>query len=135
MRAPSTRIEPENQRRMRAGRAGKTRYCEHCGAELHPKRGGRPPKFCDAAFRKAAFRSKKWETSAGRYRTPEAGRNAENRPLVSKGYKADFVGRTPSIVGPHIVIETEIITGRIWHSVVGPDGVWCEVARLHRGGR
>jgi hypothetical protein len=108
------------------GRAG---HCQQCGAELHPKRGGRPPKFCGAACRKAAFRSKKWETSAGRYRTPEAGRNAENRPLVSNGYKADFVDRVFSVVGPQIVIEREIISGRTWESVVSPDGVACQVAR------
>jgi len=103
--------------------------CQHCGAELHGKRVGRPPKFCDAACRKAAFRSKQWENSVERYRTPEAGRNAENQPLVSNGYKANFVGRTSSIVGPARVIETEIIAGRIWEPVVSPDGICCEVAR------
>ena len=103
--------------------------CQHCGAELHRKRVGRPPKFCDAACRKAAFRSKQWENSTGRYRIAEAGRNAANQPLVSDGYKANFVGRTSSIVGPAKVIEREIIAGRIWESVVSPDGVACQVAR------
>jgi hypothetical protein len=111
------------------GRAGKARCCEHCGEPLRPKRGGRPPKFCDAACRKAAFRSKQWENSAGSYEGPQAGRNGENRPLVSNGYKADFVGQTPSIVGPLIVIEREIISGRTWESVVSPDGVTCQLAR------
>jgi hypothetical protein len=36
---------------------------------------------------------------------------------------------TPSIIGPQVVIETEIIANRIWQSVISPDGVYCEVAR------
>jgi hypothetical protein len=40
-----------------------------------------------------------------------------------------------TFIGPQVVIVTEIITGRIWQSVVSADGVWCEVARVRRGGR
>jgi hypothetical protein len=125
----SLRIPTAQPLRLRPGNAP---YCEHCGAPLHPKRGGRRPKFCDADCRKAAFRARNW---ARRYWTPEAGRNARNRPLVSTSRKGGFAGRTPSIIGPQSVIETEIIAGRIWESVVSPDGVKCKVARVHRGGR
>jgi hypothetical protein len=131
------KVDPDSSLRILTAqplrlRAGNARYCEHCGAPLRPKRGGRRPKFCDADCRKAPFRARDW---VRRYRTPGAGGNVRNRPYVSTSCKDGFAGRTPSIIAPQVVIATEIITGRIWQSAVSPDGVSCEVARVRRGGR
>jgi hypothetical protein len=124
-------ITPPNRQLSTAPRrhAGNAYCCEYCSRLLRPKRGSRRQKFCEASCRKRAFRARKW---ASRYRTPGAGRPVQNRPSISKSYKRDFADRTPSIVGPQIVIEREIIAGRDWKSVVSPDGVTCEVARYRR---
>jgi hypothetical protein len=121
-----------NDGRTSTGRrrhAGNAYWCEYCSRRLRPKRGSRRQRFCDAGCRKRAFRARKW---ANRNRTPWAGRSVQNRPSISKSYKADFADRAPSIVGPRIVIEREIISGRDWKSEVSPDGVTCEVGRYRR---
>ena len=114
---------------VRRRHAGNAYCCEYCSRPLRPKRGSRRQKFCDTGCRKRAFRARKW---ANRFRTPRAGRPVQNRPSISKSYKHDFADRAPSIVGPQIVIEREIITGRDWESVVSSDGVTCEVTRYRR---
>jgi hypothetical protein len=136
LRAPSTPIEPENQRRMRAGRAGNAFVCSNCGTALTPNRASRRQRYCSYTCRDEARRSRNFAISATTRRgNPAIPRSVENRPLVSTSCKDGFAGRTTtSIIGPQVVIVTEIITDRIWHSVVSPDGVWCAVARVRKGG-
>jgi len=136
LRASSTPIESKNQRRARAGRAGNAFVCSNCGAPLNPKRGSRRQLYCSNRCRDEARRTRNFAVSgATRRGSPAIPRSVENRPLVSTSCKNGFAGRTPSIIGPQIVIETEIIAGRIWRSVVSPDGVCCEVTQraIHGG--
>ena len=136
LRTPSTLIEPENQRRVRAGRAGNAFVCSNCGAVLTPNRASRRQRYCSYTCRDEARRARNFAVSATTRRGSSAiPRSAENRHLVSASCRDGLAGRTPSIIGPQSVIETEIIAGLIWQSVVSPDGVWCEVARVRRGGR
>ena len=117
------------KKRNQGGRAGNAVYCQRCGAKLHPKRASRRQLYCSYRCRDEARRGRNFAVSATTRRgSPAIPRSVENRPLVSTSCKNGFAGRTPSIVGPQIVIETEIIAGRIWKSVVSPDDVCCEVA-------
>ena len=112
------------------GRAGNAVCCQKCGKPLHPKRGSRRQQYCSYKCRDEARRDRNFAVSATTRRGRKAiPRPVENQPLVSNGYKADFAGRDFSIVGPAKVIEREIIAGRIWESVVSPDGVTCQIAR------
>ena len=112
------------------GRAGNAVCCQKCGKPLHPKRGSRRQQYCSYKCRDEARRDRNFAVSATTRRgSPAIPRSVENRPLSSKGYKADFVGRASSIIGPRIVIEREIISDRTWESVVSPDDVTYEVAR------
>src|SRR6516165_12083582 len=111
-------------------RAGNAVCCQKCGKPLHPKRGSRRQQYCSYKCRDEARRDRNFAVSATTRRGRKAiPRPVENQPLVSNGYKADFAGRDFSIVGPAKVIEREIIAGRIWESVVSPDGVTCQIAR------
>ena len=113
----------------KGGRAGNALCCQKCGKPLHPKRGSRRQRYCGYKCRDEARRSRNFAASASTRRGSQAiPRSVENQPLVSNGYKADFVGRASSIVGPAKVIATEIIVGRSWESAVSPDGVPCMVA-------
>ena len=117
------------KKRNQGGRAGNAVYCQRCGAKLHPKRASRRQLYCSYRCRDEARRGRNFAVSATTRRgSPAIPRSVENRPLVSTSCKNGFVGRTPSIIGPQIVIETEIIAGRSWKSVVSPHGVCCEVA-------
>ena len=117
---------------LRHGNAG---ACTVCGKLINPKRGSRRQRYCSYRCRDEARRGRNFAVSATtRKGSPAVPRSVENRPLVSNGYKADFVVRPPCIVGPAIVIEREIIAGRSWESVTSPDGVCCQVAR-YRGVR
>jgi len=98
-------------------RPGYAPRCEYCGADLRPK-GGRPPKFCDSACRKRAFRTRNWN---GQWGTTGAGTKRPRRPLKSKAdFKRFCRPNPPSIVGPKAVVETEIVAGRSWESVTSP---------------
>jgi hypothetical protein len=119
-------LAKENQ----AGRAGNAVCCQKCGEPLHPKRGSRRQLYCSYKCRDEARRQRNFAASgATRYPSQGIPRSVENQPLSSNGCKADFVVRPPCIVGPARVIETEVIAGRSWESVVSPDGVTCQVAR------
>ena len=134
------KIDPENSHstltaqplRLRAGNATK---CFVCGSSIKPKRASRRQKFCCYECRDSARRARNFAVSATTRRgSPAIPRSVENRALVSTSCKDGSAGRTSSIIGPRAVIEREIIAGRIWQSVVSPDGVRCEVARVRRGG-
>jgi len=112
-----------------AGRAGNAVCCQKCGKLLHPKRGSRRQQYCSYKCRDEARRARNFAASATTRRGSQPiPRSVENQPLVSNGCKADFVVRPPCIVGPAIVIEREVIDGRIWESVTSPDGVVTQVA-------
>ena len=116
--------------RNQGGHAGNAIYCQHCGAKLHPKRASRRQLYCSYRCRDEARRARNFAVSATTRRgRPAIPRSVENQPLVSTSCKDGFAARTPSIIGPQIVIETEIIANRTWQSVISPDGVYCEVAR------
>ena len=116
----------ENQVR----RAGNALRCQKCGKPLHAKRGSRRQLYCSYKCRDEARRSRNFAALACTRRGSQGiPRSVENQPLVSNGYKAYYVVRPPCIVGPALVIETEVIANRNWQSVVSPDGVTAQVAR------
>ena len=118
------------------GRAGNGTRCLACGSTLHPKRTSRRQRYCSYRCRDEARRARNFAASgATRRGSPAIPRTVKNRPLTSISCEGGFAGRTPSIIGPRVVIATEIIAGRIWEWEVSPDGVWSEVARVRRGGR
>jgi len=110
-------------------RAGNASRCLVCGSTINPRRASRRQRHCSYHCRDEARRARNFAASGATRRGSQAiPRSVENQPLVSNGYKADFVGRASSIVGPAKVIATEIIVGRSWESAVSPDGVPCMVA-------
>jgi hypothetical protein len=117
-------------------RAGNARRCIVCGSTINPRRASRRQKYCSYRCRDEARRTRNFAVSgATRRGSPAIPRSVENHPLASTSCTGGFAGRASSIIGPQILFETEIVAGRIWKSVVSPDGVRCEVARVRRGGR
>ena len=115
-------------------RAGNATGCLVCGSAITPRRASRRQRYCSYRCRDEARRARNFAASgATRRGSPAIRRPDENPSSISTTCKGGFAGRAPSIIGPQVVIATEIIAGRIWKSVVGPDGVRCEVTQACRG--
>ena len=133
MRAPSTPIEFENQRRVRGGRAGNAFVCSNCRAPINPKRGSRRQLYCSYRCRDEARRARNFAVSATtRTGSPAIPRPVENNGVGSTACKGNFHDPVSHVVGPHAVIEIEIVGRRKWREIVSADGVRTEVARLSR---
>jgi hypothetical protein len=98
-----------------------------CGALIAAKRTGRKAKFCSDRCRSEARRARSF-VSLGR--SSGASRNDENSIAKSNGCKGHFAGRAYSIIAPPDVIAAEVFGGSDWQSIVSPDGVRCEVAKV-----
>ncbi len=131
MRAPSTSIESKNQQFAPAGRAGNAFVCSNCGAALTPNRASRRQRYCSYTCRDEARQARNFAVSASARRgSPAIPRPVENNGVGSKPYEGGFHGRACGIVGPHAVIEIEIVGGRKWSEIISADGVRTYVARL-----
>jgi hypothetical protein len=123
----------ENQRRLRAGRAGNAAVCSNCGVALTPKRASRRQRFCSYKCRDEARRARNFAISATTRRgSPAIPRSVENSGVGSTACKGDFRDRASSIVGARAVIDVEILGGRKWSEIVSADGVRSQVTWLSR---
>jgi hypothetical protein len=114
-------------------RAGNASRCLVCGSTINPRRASRRQRHCSYHCRDEARRARNFAASGATRRGSQAiPRSVENQPLVSASCEGGFAGRASSIIGPQILIETEIVAGRIWKSVVSADGVTCEVTQACR---
>ena len=133
LRGSSTPIELENQRRVHAGRAGNAFVCSNCRAPLNPKRGSRRQLYCSYWCRDEARRARNFAVSATTRRgSPAIPRPVQNNGVGSTACKGDSHGPASGVVGPHVVIEIEIVGRRNWREVVSVDGVRAGVAQLSR---
>ena len=133
------KVDPENSLRVLTAqalplRAGNATRCLVCGSTVNPRRASRRQKYCSYRCRDEARRARNFAAS-GATRRGSLGipRSVENQPLTSTRCEGRFAGGASSIIGPQILFETEIVAGRIWKSVVSPDGVCCKVTRACGG--
>ena len=121
---PSKAIAPAEQ-----VHAGNGASCADCGKTLHPKRGSRRQRYCDAACRKSANRALKM---AARYPYSGVSRSVQNNNVISIACKGHFDGRASHIYGPARVIAREVFAGLDWQLTTSPDGIVVMVSRLGR---
>jgi hypothetical protein len=115
--------------------------CQHCGAEILPRRlrgktAGRNRLFCSEACRQAEFR---YAQKAAGYlsparvtKQPSSAKSDDSALAISKAYRGDFSGRlTPEVW--RSVTDTEQRWRDRGVGVVSPDGVVSfVVGRLRR---
>src|SRR5262249_17982319 len=112
------KVDPENSLRILTAqalplRAGNATLCLVCGSTINPRRASRRQKYCSYCCRDEARRARNFAASgATRRGSPAIPRSVENRPLTSTGSEGGFAGRASSIIGPQVVIATEIVAGR-----------------------
>jgi hypothetical protein len=121
------------QKRGFAGRAGNALVCSACGSPLNPKRGSRRQLYCSYWCRDEARRARNFAVSASTRRgSPLIPRPVQNTNVGSKTCEGNFTDRASGVVGPHPVIEVEVLGGRKWREIESDDGVRTQVARLSR---
>jgi hypothetical protein len=122
------------------GRRGEHLQCKTCGKRV--ERAARHQLYCSRKcrqldnYQKAIAEGRRCVGNPLPARDTALPTHPPGKPL--NGH--DFLGRnsrpTPRInVVPRVVIETEIVAGRTWTTVVSPDGVRCQVAAALRRGR